>query len=63
MSLTKRLTKCDSYGEAAAKLNLSGEDTMRTLPGAIITIVLNIFLLYTIVQTSIAMVTYADMEV
>ena len=36
---------------------------MKTLPGAIITIILNLFMLYVIVQTTIAMVTYAEMEV
>ena len=36
---------------------------MQTMPGAFITIILNLFQLFVIIQSTIAMVTYAEMAV
>ena len=49
MSLSRQFTKCDGYGKVAAKLNFDGEDIIKTMPGALITIAINIFQLYVII--------------
>ena len=63
MTLARKFTKCDMYGSVAATLNFNGEDTLQTAPGALITIVTYVFKLYIIVQTSISMLTYAEMKI
>ena len=46
MSLLNTLRKVDSFATPVASINLDGQEQMRTLPGALITIVTYLFLAY-----------------
>ena len=63
MSLIQKFIKLDKFGTQAASLNFKGEELLRTLPGAIMTIVIQLLALYVVIQTSIKMFNYEDPKI
>ena len=63
MSLYSQFRKVDSFSTPVATINLKGEEMIRTIPGALITICTYTFLLYVATQSFIEMIGYQNNKI
>ena len=63
MSLYKQLLKLDSFSSPVATINLKGEDKIRTIPGALASIVTYVFLIYIAAESFTEMIDYQNNKI
>ena len=63
MSIVQKFRRFDSFASQATGLNFKGEEKIHTIPGAIISLFLSIFLLYTAAQAIIAMLSFQEVTI
>ena len=63
MSINRQFLKVDSFSTPVATINLKGEEMIRTIPGALITICTYSFLLYVATQSFIEMIGYQNNKI
>ena len=59
----QKFRRLDAFGSQAGTLNFKGQEKMHTIPGAIITSVLGLVLLYFATQAIINMVSFEELEI
>ena len=63
MQIVNRFRRLDSFASQATGFNFKGEEKIHTIPGAIISMVLSIFLLYTAAQAIISMLSFDNVTI
>ena len=63
MSLAKQLKRFDSFASPVATINLKGDESIRTVPGALITIITYAFLLYVATLSFLGMIDHQNNKI